>query len=303
MKALITGGAGFIGSHTVETFLSNGWEVVVVDSLITGNKENLPTDVRVIEMDIADHTVIDMIEFEKPNVVIHLAAQADVQHSILAPDHDTISNVLGTVHVLEGCRKTKAKIVFSSTAGVYGDSDVIPLSENSPLDPLSFYALSKKAAEEYIRLYSNLFGIPYTILRYSNVYGPRQKAKGEGGVVAIFLERLKKKIPLTVFGDGNQTRDFIYVKDVANANFQAATNATNSTLHVSTRVSTSVNQIISYLKELHPEHFYVEYVDMRKGEIIDSCLDNTKALENLSWKPQFDLQVGLRHTYDYFFRH
>ena len=239
MKLLILGGAGFIGSHLVDALLEQGEEVHVVDDLSTGKLENLNPAASFYKMDICDSGFGDLICSIRPEVVFHLAAQVSVPRSVHNPYEDARVNVLGTVNLLDACVKAGVKrVVFSSSAAVYGMPQYLTINEAHPLHTISPYGASKAAAEEYIRLYQRMYGINYIILRYANVYGPRQDAEGEGGVVSIFSSRLTSREELTIFGSGEQTRDFVYVKDIVRANLAAAICPPNYTINVSTGEAT-----------------------------------------------------------------
>lgn len=220
MKVLITGGAGFIGSHVVRCLLLHGYEVIVVDNLTTGRKENLPAGVDLIKMDILDSQFISLVEQHNIDSIVHLAAQTLVDYSLKNPINDAEQNIMGTIQVLEAARMGNVRrVIFSSTAAVYGDvsdTSLLPLKEDNVLAPTSFYGLSKLTVERYLKLYQKNYGLEYAILRFANVYGERQGLGGEGGVISIFLKKIAEGKTITIFGDGNQTRDFIYAGDIAN---------------------------------------------------------------------------------------
>ena len=227
MKAIVTGGAGFIGSHLVDELIQNGAKVHVLDNLISGYSDYVHPLAVLHTDDICSNEAQQIILREKPDVVFHLAAQADVGRSVAEPGYDADVNINGTINILEACRTASVrKVIFSSTSAVYGNLQKDLISEADFVVPISYYGLSKLTAESYIRLFYALHRLPYTILRYANVYGPRQTAKGEGGVVAVFLDNIKKGKPLMIHGDGEQTRDFIYVKDVVQANIAAVIKGT-----------------------------------------------------------------------------
>lgn len=232
---VVTGGAGFIGSHLVRHLIDMGHRVHVIDDLSAGKAGNVPQGATLHQEDIRLPAAFEAIVALQPDTVFHLAAQADVQHSIQHPREDTEINVLGTLNMLEACRQGGVrKFVFASTSGVYGNLQKDLLEETDPAVPISFYGLSKYAAGHYVRLYGELFELDWTVLRFANVYGPGQTSKGEGGVVSIFLNQLRQGMPLTVNGDGEQTRDFIYVQDVVAALAAAQTSGKRKILHVST---------------------------------------------------------------------
>lgn len=296
--AVVTGGAGFIGSHLVNRLIRQSFKVIVIDDLSTGYKQKVPQQAELHIADIRSEMTRETIRKTRPDLLIHLAAQADVRQSVDRPIFDADVNVAGTLNLLEACRETKVKkFIFASTSGVYGDLAKEVLTELDPVKPISFYGLSKWTAEQYIRLYDKFYDIPYTILRFANVYGPGQTIKGEGGVVAIFMDRLKKGLPLPIFGDGEQTRDFIYVQDVVEAIVAAAERGTQDTIHVSTGKRTSLNQLIAYLHGLHPEEVEVLYQAAKPGDIRHSCLSNLKARNDLQWKPEYTIEEGLAETY------
>jgi UDP-glucose 4-epimerase len=303
MKALVTGGAGFIGSHLVRGLVKRGHQVHVIDDLSTGRAGRIHPDAVLHVADIRSPAAGKIIAEAKPDIVYHLAAQADVQHSIKEPYTDADVNITGTTQVLEACRLTGvSKLVFASTSAVYGDLQKERIEERDPAQPISFYGMSKWTAERYIALYSQLYSLPYTILRYGNVYGPGQTAKGEGGVIALFMERLKKGEPLLVHGDGEQTRDFIYVQDVVMANLAAMEHGNGHTLHVSTERRTSVNQIVELLQELHGGRAQTHYGPARPGDIKHSCLSNQLGTAVLRWQPEQDIRAGIGATYRYWFQ-
>lgn len=302
MKVLVTGGAGFIGSHLVDQLVKQGYDVHVIDNISTGKTHFLSTHAHLYEFDIRGIETKQWIQEEKPDVIFHLAAQADVSKSMNEPGVDTDTNINGTINILEACRTYKIKkFIFSSTSAVYGNIVKDRISEKDLAEPVSFYGLSKLTAEKYIQLFSHMYDIPFTILRYGNVYGPRQTGKGEAGVIAVFLDQLKKQKPLNIHGDGEQTRDFIFVKDIVQANFAAIERGKRDIFNISTAQSTSINQIVNILRQLHKQPIAVRYSAARKGDIQDSCLDNQKARKWLEWRPKIDIHSGLAETYQYVF--
>ncbi|MEK4221405.1 NAD-dependent epimerase/dehydratase family protein [Bacillus sp. FSL W8-0116] len=300
MKAVVTGGAGFIGSHLVEELLLQGAKVHVLDNLVSGQLKNVhPLAVMHIE-DIRSQGAKQIIMREKPDVVFHLAAQADVGQSIREPKYDADMNINGTINILEACREASVKkVIFASTSGVYGNLQKDLISEKDLTMPISYHGLSKLTAESYIRLFHQLYGLSYTILRYGNVYGPRQSAKGEGGVIAIFLDRIKKGMPLMIHGDGEQTRDFVYVKDIVRANIAAVEKGDQETIQVSTGKSISINHLVKMLTQIYGSPIETIYTHARTGDIKHSCLDNKKARQLLQWNPQVDIFNGLTETYTF----
>ncbi|MDF2936144.1 MAG: NAD-dependent epimerase/dehydratase [Paenibacillaceae bacterium] len=304
MKAVVTGGAGFIGSHLAKELLERQWEVHVIDDLSTGHTSKVPHGAALHILDIRQPEVEERIAAIRPDIVFHLAAQADVQRSIKEPDTDAAINITGTARILKACLSAQVrKLIFSSTSAVYGELSKDRITEEDSPQPISFYGMSKWAGEQYLEVFRRLHGFPYTVLRYGNVYGPGQTAKGEGGVIALFMEKLVKKEPLRIHGDGGQTRDFIYVKDVVAANLAAVDAGDGDTIQISTGNTTSVNQIARLLQELHPDHVQVEYGPARPGDIRHSCLANAKAQEQLHWQPAVTFRQGLAETYRHWFPH
>ncbi len=298
MKVLVTGGAGFIGSHIVDNLLAKDCAVVVVDDLSTGLAANVSAAARLVRLDVSKDDLGPLFAAERFDFVIHLAAQTAVPKSLSAPDFDCAVNALGTVNVLEACRGTGVKrVVFASTAAVYGAAAVVPIPEETPLAPFSFYGLSKVTAENYLRLYREIFGLDYVILRYANVYGERQGDAGEGGVVSIFTRRLAAGQPLDIFGDGGQTRDFVYAGDVAEANWRALVSpAANAVYNISTGTETSVSELAALLAKVSGRETTIRRQPPREGDIYRSCLDNRAAVKALSWQPRTPLMEGLAAT-------
>lgn len=299
MKVLVTGGAGFIGSHVVDQLIREDCQVVIMDNLITGLAENINPAARFIEADIRSNSLLSLFAAEKFDSVIHLAAQTMVHESMARPDYDCDVNIAGTVNILEACRKTNVKrIVFSSTAAVYGNVTALPVMETSQKVPASFYGLSKYTCENYLALYSQAYGLEYVVLRYANVYGERQGEGGEGGVISIFARHISQDQPITIFGDGGQTRDFIYVGDVANANYQSLLlQNSNQIFNISTQSETSVNSLIESMEKVAGKAVTKCYQDKREGDIYKSFLSNELARKHLKWQPNMPLMEGLTKTY------
>ena len=299
MKVLVTGGAGFIGSHIVDQLLAEGHQVVVVDDLSTGSLDNVNPQASFVRLSVLDGELLGLFAREKVDAALHLAAQTIVGSSLEHPDIDARVNVLGTLQVLEGCRQHGVeRIIFASTAAVYGDTADLPVPEEAPGQPASFYGLSKLTAERYIQMYHALYGLNYLILRYANVFGERQGDRGEGGVVSIFAGCLCRNNRLNIYGDGGQTRDFVYVGDVAAANVAAVTTPqTNRILNISSQTETSVNELASLFAEIAGEAACPAYHPARSGDILRSTLRNREACAALDWQPRIGLREGLERTY------
>jgi UDP-glucose 4-epimerase len=295
VRAVVTGGAGFIGSHVVDALLGAWGEVHVLDDFSKGRRQNIPEGVHVHEGDIRSDAgrVFDEVE---PGVCFHLAAQADVRVSVERPDFDADVNVIGTLHVLEAARKHGTKIVFSSTGGaIYGECDA-PAREDHQKAPLAPYGVSKLAGEEYVAAYNRLYDAAHVSLRYGNVYGPRQDPKGEAGVVAIFMNLLRAGGTPSIFGDGTQTRDYVYVGDVVAATVAAAEHA-GGVLNVGTGVETSVVELYERIQRVAGVERESEFVEPRPGELQRSVLDASLAKRELGWEPRHSLDEGLAETW------
>ena len=304
MKILITGGAGFIGTHLVKKLLKEDCEIVILDNLHTGRTMNLCSGIRFIEMDVRDMAIKDFFEKERFDIVVHLAGQTTVTTSLDMPYFDADVNIVGGINILEACRSTGVKrIVFSSSAAVYGDASCLPLKETHVeiSNCTSFYGLSKLTFEKYLQLYSKNFKLEYVTLRFSNVYGEYQSDEGEGGVVSIFSHKIAKNEAIQVFNDGNQTRDFIYAGDVAIAIWSAMqTCQVNNIYNISSRNRTSINELMNIFEEISGKNIQKEFRPPRIGEIYHSSLDNEKAINYLDWKPRVSLKDGLAATYKFF---
>jgi UDP-glucose 4-epimerase len=306
MRTLVTGGAGFIGSNLVDALLARGDEVTVVDDLSTGRRENLDQAIangaELVEVDIRDRAAMTELAGErKPRQVFHLAAQIDVRYSVADPAFDAGINVGGTANLLEAARLAGTeRFVFVSTGGaIYGEGEGkdLPLGEDADAEPLAPYGQSKLAAEGYVSLYRRLYGLSGVILRLGNVYGPRQDPLGEAGVIAIFCGRLRESQAPTVFGDGKQTRDYIYVADVVDATLAAADGDVSGAFNVGTGIETSVLELVDLLRELGGvDGFEPEFAPPRTGEVQRISIDCSRAADELGWRTAVDLRQGLAQT-------
>lgn len=295
---LVTGGAGFIGSHVVDLLIENNYNVIVLDNLTTGSAENLNKKARFIKGDIRDEN----LDFRDIEGVIHLGAQVNVRTSLERPLYDCDVNVLGTLNILETMRRYDVeKIVFASSVAVYGNPQYLPVDEEHPKKPLSPYGLSKYCGERYIELYRDLYGINYTILRYSNVYGERQDPRGEAGVVSIFIESMLRGRTPTIYGDGYQTRDFVYVGDVARGTLMAL-NWKNKVVNIGTGQETTINHLYSVIADTLNFKEKPLYADPREGEIYRMVVNIERALD-LQWRPTVDLREGIRRTVEWMKRY
>jgi UDP-glucose 4-epimerase len=296
VRAIVTGGAGFIGSHVVEALLARGDEVTVVDDLSNGKRENLREGALLVERDLREG-VGDVFGEARPEVCFHLGAQVDVRVSVDRPTHDASVNVLGTIEVLEAARAHESQVVFSSTGGaIYGECDG-PAPETAERRPLAPYGVSKLAGEEYLAAYNRLYGTRHVSLRYGNVYGPRQDPHGEAGVVAIFLGKLAAGEAPRIFGDGSQTRDYVYAGDVARATLAAA-GQDGGVFNVGTGMETSVVELYALCRAAAGSTIEPEEAPARLGELQRSVLDVSLAARTLGWQPQVPLGEGLRLTWE-----
>jgi UDP-glucose 4-epimerase len=297
VTVLVTGGAGFIGSHVAEALVARGKDVVVLDDLSSGKRENLPEGAELVEGDIREPQD-ELFAGVKPDVCFHLAAQADVRVSVARPEHDARINVIGTLNLLEAAREHGTQLVFSSTGGaIYGECDG-PAPENAPRQPLAPYGTSKLAGEEYLATYNRLHGTKHVALRYGNVYGPRQDPHGEAGVVAIFFKRFLSGEQPKVFGDGKQTRDYVYVVDVVRATLAAA-ERDGGVYNVGTGRETSVVELFDLCRRVAGKgDVEPEFAPPRPGELQRSVLDVSRAVDELGWRPEHSLEEGLRETWE-----
>jgi UDP-glucose 4-epimerase len=311
-RALVTGGAGFIGSHVAESYLAAGYAVTIADNLSSGKRANVPAGATFVEIDVTTPDVARLVRDGRFTVVSHLAAQIDVRKSVADPAADAAINVLGTLTVAEACRTaaTPPRFIFSSTGGaLYGDFVTPPNEETSPKDPESPYGIAKLSGELYLAYYGRLHGMETVALRYANVYGPRQDPHGEAGVVAIFCNRILEGRPLTVFGDGRQTRDYVFVLDVARANLAAATRPLPPAgrldargFNIGTGIETSVTTLATTLARVANASVSIEHAPARPGEQQRSSLTIDKAAAVLDWRPAVALDAGLTETLAWFAR-
>ncbi len=302
MRVLVTGGAGFIGSNTVDWLVESGHEVSVVDNLVTGFREQIHPQARFHEVDVTDEQALQMVfAAERPEAVIHLAAQMDVRVSTREPAYDAKVNILGSLNVITCAVEAGArKIVYASSGGaIYGEPSYLPVREDHPIRPLSQYGVTKHTVEHYLYLYAHQRGLRYTALRYANVYGPRQNPSGEAGVIAIFTRNLLLAEPCRIFGDGLQTRDYVYVGDVVAANVMALSAADDEAVHIGCGVETSVNELHRRLSEICRSQVPARYEAERPGEVQRIALDPSLAAARLGWVPKVQLAEGLEQTVGY----
>lgn len=301
-KALVTGGAGFIGSHLVDRLLNEGFHVAIIDDLTTGKLGNLNPGATFYHSDISEAAVDEIFGREQPDIVFHLAARVSVTYSARNPVDTAEVNVLGTLRLLEAARKMGLeKFIFSSTGGaIYGNPEDNPCDEETPVVPISPYGLSKYLAEQYIELFHRLYRVNFTNLRYGNVYGPGQDPDGEAGVISIFAQAMLEGRQPRIFGDGTQERDFVYVDDVVEANIRAIERGNNRTLNVGTGEGTTVNQLFETLKEITGYPLDAEHRPRRPGEVHRIFLDCSRARAHLDWTPAVGLAEGLSKTVEYY---
>ena len=302
MRILVTGGAGFVASHISESYLKEGHQVAIVDDLSRGKEENIPQGAHFYQLDILDPQLEEVFSREKPEVVNHHAAQIDVRKSLTDPTFDAKINILGTLSLLRWAQRYGTRqVIFASSGGtIYGEEGTFPLLEDVPPRPKSPYGLSKYVGECYLELYRALFGLDSVILRYSNVYGPRQDPMGEAGVVAIFCQNILEGKPVMVFGDGTQTRDYVFVSDVVEANLLALKAKGSHVLNIATQMEASVNELIHLLEDFSTQPFPRNDAPARPGELQRNCLAISRAQATLGWRPKVGLQEGLKETFRWF---
>jgi len=306
MKVLVTGGAGFIGSHIVDTYIAAGHDVAVIDNFSSGQRKNLHPDVRVFEADIRDRVGVERVFREgRFDLVNHHAAQLDVRVSVGDPQFDAGQNILGSLNLFQAALETGVeRVIFASSGGtVYGEQEIFPADETHPLNPISPYGVSKLSVEKYLHYYSYVHGLRYVVLRYTNVYGPRQNAHGEAGVVAIFCNRMLRGEGPTIYGSGEQTRDYVYVGDVARGNLLAVGHlerAKERTFNICTNTETTVNRLFAVLNGMFDDRYPEQHGPARPGEQFRSVCTYRRAEEELGWRPEVGLEEGLAATMEYF---
>lgn len=301
MKVLVTGGAGFIGCNIINLLIENNYEVCIIDSLMHSEKGNINPKATLYEMDIRDERIIEVFEKEKPDYLIHNAAQISVADSVKDPINDASINIIGTVNILEAARKTNVKkIIYPASAAIFGEPLYLPIDEEHPLEMISAYGVTKHTVEHYLKVYKKMYNIDYVSLRYSNVYGPGQDSSGEGGVVAIFCEKLLKNEAPFIYGDGEQIRDFVFVQDVAKANLIALENDISGIYNICTNSKVTVNDLLEHMNKILGKNIAGIHTCERDGDIKNSYMTYKKASEVFGWKPETALTEGLRKTLDYY---
>ena len=301
MRITVTGGAGFIGSHLVDRLIEDGHIVQVIDNLYTGNKEFVHSKAQFVELDIRDPKLYSVLEEFRPDYIFHEAAQTEVSTSMSDPMLDCDINLMGLINLLNAAVKLDVKkFLMPSSAAVYGNLDTLPLNEEMIGNPSSFYGLTKLTTEHYLRIYHEAFGLPYLCYRYSNVFGPRQGNGGEGGVISIFAKAIVQGSPIIIYGDGKQTRDFIYVDDVVEANILGMQHQVTGIYNVSTGISSSVNLLVDEFRNISGKDIEVVYDKPRLGDIRDSVLATDKSEKELLFTAKYNLHDGLIKTYEYF---
>lgn len=300
-KILVTGGAGFIGSHLVDLLEQNKYNVAIIDNLTTGDLTNVSDTLQFYNVDITSDSLVNVFEEFKPEYVVHTAAQSSVPISQQRAVFDADVNILGTINLLEACRKSKVKkLVYTSSAAVYGDTKILPIDEETDTLPISAYGLSKLTGEKYIQMYGRLYDLSYTILRFSNVFGPRQKLNKQSGVIPIFINKIIGGEDIHIYGDGNYTRDFIYVKDVAHAILQSLGSVRSSVYNISSGVEISINAIVQALEGVMGTKLAPKYLAAKQGDIQNSVLTYSKIQQKLNWNPRTSLYEGLKETAEYY---
>jgi len=299
---MLTGGAGFIGSHIADLIIKEGHQVIIIDNLLNGKKANINSAASFYHLDIRDKSLEEVFAQERPDVLNHHAAQVSVRDSVTDPIYDLEINVRGTVHLLELSRKYGVKkVIFASSGGaIYGEQDYFPADEKHPLRPLSPYGAAKLAGESYLYYYQQIFDLPYIALRYANVYGPRQNPFGEAGVVAIFANKLLRNENPTINGDGEQTRDYVFVEDVVKANVTTLRDENSDIFNVGTSIETSVNELFASINLIAGGKAEEKHGPAPKGEQARSVITSDKLLQRFNWKPSIKIDEGLKKTFEFF---
>lgn len=302
MNILVTGGAGFIASNVSDALINEGHDVVILDNLSSGRIENVNSKAKFYQMDIQDARVENIFRDEKIEIMVHHAAQMDVRKSVADPKFDASVNVLGFLNLMEFGRKYGLKkVIFASTGGaIYGEQDYFPADEHHPNRPLSPYGITKLVTEKYLFFYKEIYGIDYVILRYANIYGPRQSPHGEAGVVAIFTSKMLKGEQPIINGDGKQTRDYVFVGDVVKANLLALNYNGSNIFNIGTGIETDVNQLFHYLKKHTGSSCEEQHIPAKAGEQMRSVISSKKIYETLGWQPTIPLDDGLKQTVEFF---
>ena len=302
MHILVTGGAGFIGSHVADALLEQGHSVHVLDDLSTGRRRNVPDQADFFELDVRSDAAAALVAEQAYACLVHHAAQMDVRKSVVDPKYDADVNVLGFLNLMEAGRGNGLKkVMLASTGGaIYGEPEYTPQDENHPVRPLSPYGITKLVSERYLFFYEHTHDIDWISLRYANVYGPRQNAHGDAGVVAIFSERMLRDQPAHINGDGKQTRDYVYVKDVVQANLKALDHHENGIFNVGTAVETDVNRLFDVLQDLTGTSIEKQHAEAKPGEQQRSVVGTKKIENEMGWKPRFNLEEGLKETVEWF---
>ncbi len=303
MNILVTGGAGFIGSHIVDQLITQGHQVIIIDNLVTGQQDLINPAAIFYQEDITNaQKVEEIVQKHQIQIICHQAAQLDVRKSVQDPQYDANVNIIGTINLFEAARKHGVtKVVFASSGGaIYGDTDILPTPETHPTDPISPYGIAKLVMEKYAHYYKTIYNIDYTALRYSNVYGPRQNTQGEAGVIALFISKMLQNQQCYINGDGNNNRDFVYVQDVIEANIQAILGNLSGIYNIANSTQTNINQIFDILHQLTNTTITRQHRESKIGEQQHSCLSYDKIKQTINWQPQTNLQQGLLQTVEYF---
>lgn len=302
MRVLLTGGAGFIGSHIADALVREGHRVTVVDNLLSGFAQNVNPAARFVEMSVCDASLAEVFRSEMPRIVIHHAAQMVIQRSVADPVFDAEQNILGSLNVITNCLRfgTKKLIYASSGGAIYGQPEYLPVDERHPVNPFSEYGVSKHTVEHYLYLYGLRGELDYVVLRYPNVYGPRQNPRGEAGVVAIFASQMMAEKECTIYGSGDKTRDYLHVSDIVSANMAAMQRGWQAIYNLGTGVETSDQEVFDTLADVLGYTGSPRYASVRPGEIQRICLDSSKARKELGWNPKFTLREGLAEAAEYY---